>query len=146
MGADFPGVEIHANAIDNILVGDFIQRSEVTAGLERWVAALMGVAVSAAVAYLSASWSAVAAAGLIFGYSAFAQYLLVADGLLLGVLFPIGTTFITYTGLAGYKYVTEGRAKRYLRHAFEHYLNPEVIEGLVQDTPTRSSWAANGAT
>ena len=35
MGADFPGVEIHANAIDNILTGDFIQRSEVTAGLER---------------------------------------------------------------------------------------------------------------
>jgi adenylate cyclase len=134
MGADFPGVEIHANAIDNILAGDFIQRSDVTAGLERWVAALMGIAVSAAVAYLSASWSAAAAAVMILGYSAFAQYLLVVDGLLLGVLFPIGTTFITYTGLASYRYLTEGREKRFLRHAFEHYLNPEVIEGLVQDT------------
>ena len=115
MGADFPGVEIHANAIDNILTGDFIQRSEVTDFLE-WVAALvMGVMVSAAVAYLSASWSGVALAGMIFGYFALAQYLLIADGLLLGVLFPIATTFITYAGLTSYRlYLTEEREKRLL--------------------------------
>ena len=134
MGADFPGVEIHANAIDDILTGDFIQRSDVTAGLERWVAALMGIAVTFAVAYLSASISALAAALLIVGYFSFAQYLLVADGLLLGVLFPIAMTFFTFAGLATYRYLTEGREKRFLRHAFEHYLNPEVIEGLVRDS------------
>jgi adenylate cyclase len=133
MGADFPGVEIHANAIDNILAGDFIQRSQVTAGLERVSAAVMGIAVSAAVAFMSASWSAVVAAILIFGYFGFAQYLLVSQGLLLGVLFPIATAFATYAGLASYRYLTEGREKRHLRHAFEHYLHPEVIEGLVQN-------------
>ena len=133
MGADFPGVEIHANAIDNILTGDFIQRSEVTAGLEQVAAVVMGIAVCAAVAYLSASWSGVATAVMIFGYFAFAQYLLVADGLLLGVLFPIATAFTAYAGPVTYRYLTEGREKRFLRHAFEHYLHPEVIEGLVQD-------------
>jgi len=133
MGADFPGVEIHANAIDNILAGDFIQRSQVTGGLERVAAAVMGIAVSAAVAFMSASWSAAIAAVLILGYFGFAQYLLVSQGLLLGVLFPIATAFVTYAGLAGYRYLTEGREKRHLRHAFEHYLHPEVIEGLVQN-------------
>jgi adenylate cyclase len=133
MGADFPGVEIHANAIDNILTGDFLQRSDITRGIERWCAALMGITVSAAVAFLSASWSAVIAAVLILGYFAFAQYMLVAQGLLLGVLFPIAMAFIVYTGLAGYRYLTEGREKRHLRHAFEHYLHPGVIEGLVQN-------------
>ena len=133
MGADFPGVEIHANAIDNILTGDFLQRSDITRGMERWCAALIGIAVSAAVAFLSASGSAVIAAALILGYFAFAQYLLVAQGLLLGVLFPIALAFIVYAGLAGYRYLTEGREKRFLRHAFEHYLHPGVIEGLVQN-------------
>lgn len=133
MGADFPGVEIHANAIDNILTGDFIQRSEVTAGLERVSALVMGVAVTVAVALLSPLWSFVVGVALIVSYFSFAQYLLVKDGLLLGVLFPIATTFVTYAGLAGYKYVTEGHAKNRLRHAFEHYLHPAVIEGLVQD-------------
>ncbi len=133
MGANFPGVEIHANAIDNILTGDFIEKSDVTQGLERWCAALMGVAVTVGVAFLSPLWSFAVGAALIVSYFSFAQYLLVKDGLLLGVLFPIATTFSTYAGLAGYKYVTEGHAKNRLRHAFEHYLHPAVIEGLVQD-------------
>jgi adenylate cyclase len=117
MGADFPGVEIHANAIDNILTGDFIQRSDTTAGLAVVAAAVMGLAVSAAVAYLSASWSLVSAAAIICGYLAFAQYLLIADGLLVGVLFPITTAFVTYAGLASYRYINEERENRVLRHA-----------------------------
>jgi adenylate cyclase len=118
MGADFPGVEIHANAIDNILTGDFIERSGTTARLE-WVAALiMGLLVTAAVAYLSVSWSAVALVAMIFGYVALAQYLLVGDGLLVGVLFPIATVFITYAALTSYRlYLTEEREKRLLAHA-----------------------------
>jgi hypothetical protein len=92
-------------------------RSEVTAGLAVVAAAVMGLAVSAAVAYLSASWSLVAAAAMICGYFAFAQYLLVADGLLVGVLFPITTAFITYAGLAAYRYICEERENRVLRHA-----------------------------
>jgi adenylate cyclase len=133
MGADFPGVEIHANAIDNMLTGDFIQRSQVTAGLERVSAVVLGLAISVAVAYLSASWSAMLAVALMLGYFGFAQYLLTADGLLLGVLFPILTVVFVYAVLAGYKYLTEGRLKQYYRHAFEHYLHPEVIEGLVRN-------------
>ena len=109
MGADFPGVEIHANAIDNILAGDFIQRSDVTAGLERLAAAVMAIAVAAAVAFLSTPWySALVATMLMVAYCIFAQYLLVAHGLLLGVLFPIATTFITYAGMASYRYLVRG--------------------------------------
>ena len=74
VGSDFPGVEIHANAIDNILTGDFIQRSQVTAGVERMGAIVLAVAVTAAVAFLSASWAAIATLALIVGYFALAQY------------------------------------------------------------------------
>jgi adenylate cyclase len=118
MGADFPGVEVHANAIDNILSGDFIQRSDLTVFLELMAALLMGVAISAAVAYLPASWSALTCAAMICGYFGVAQYLLVNDGLLVGVLFPMLTTFVTYAGLTSYRlYLTEERAKRSLARA-----------------------------
>jgi hypothetical protein len=79
---------------------------------------VMGFGISAAVAYLSASWSSVALTGMIFGYLVLPQYLLAADGLLLGVLFPIAMTFITYSGLTTYRlYLTEEREKRLLAHA-----------------------------
>jgi adenylate cyclase len=120
MGADFPGVEIHANAIDNILTGDFIQKSDLTDVLEWGAALFRGIVVSAAVAYLSVSWLSAAMGGMIFGYVALAQYLLVAEGLFLGLLFPVLATFITYAGLTSYRlYLTEEREKRLLAHPID---------------------------
>jgi adenylate cyclase len=117
MGADFPGVEVHANAIDNILTGDFIQSSDMTVFVECMAALLMGLMISVAVAYLPASWSVTALAGMILGYCALVQYLLVTDGLLVGMLLPVVTTFITYAGLTSYRlYLTEAREKRLIAH------------------------------
>jgi len=127
MGADFPGVEVHANAIDNILSGDFIQRSDVTAGMERLAAAVMGVGVAASVAVLSAPWAALVATALIVGYYGLAQYLLVAHGLLLGVLFPIVIVFITYAALTSYRHFGCEREMRLLRRAIpEHPAQPHA--------------------
>jgi adenylate cyclase len=118
MGADFPGVEVHANAIDNILTGDFIQRSDMTVFLECMAALVMGFMISMAIAYLAAPWSGAALADMIFGYCILVQYLRVTDGLLVGVLLPVVTTLITYAGLTSYRlYLTEAREKRPITHA-----------------------------
>ncbi|MFZ2062146.1 MAG: adenylate/guanylate cyclase domain-containing protein, partial [Candidatus Binatus sp.] len=39
-----------------------------------------------------------------------------------------------YMFLAGYRYITEGREKRYLRNVFEHYMDPDVISAVL-DSP-----------
>ena len=129
-GADYPGVEVHANATDNILAGDFVHQSRLDAGIQKGAAVLVGVAVSLAVAYLSAAWSAATTLALAAGYFAVAQFLLM-DGTLIGVMLPLVTLVATYTGLASYRYVTEGIEKRHLRHAFEHYLHPDIIASVV---------------
>ena len=110
VGADFPGVEVHANAIDTILSGDFIHTSK-TPVLPGWLAALiMCLAITAAVAWLPVSSACASMAGVIFGYLIIAQYLLVADGLVLAVVFPIVATFITHAALTSYRlYLTEQR-------------------------------------
>ncbi len=131
---DFPGVEIHANAIDNVLRGDFVRRSRVEGAAEEDAAAVMLVlAISLAAAYLSPLWSAAAALWVIVGFSAYAQYRLVGDGVLIDVVLPLAAALLTYTVLATYRYVTEGSEKRYLRSAFEHYLNPDVVASVVDD-------------
>ncbi len=133
-GGDFPGVEIHANAIDNVLRGDFVRRSRVEGTAEEDAVALaLVLAISLAAAYLSPLWSAAAALWVIVGSSAYAQYRLVADGVLIDVVLPLASLLLTYTVLATYRYVTEGSEKRYLRSAFEHYLNPNVVASVVDD-------------
>jgi adenylate cyclase len=133
-GGDFPGVEIHANAIDNVLRGDFVRRSRVEGAAEEDAVALVLVfAISLAAAYLSPVWSAAAALWVIVGFSAYAQYRLVDDGVLIDVVLPLASALLTYTVLATYRYMTEGSEKRYLRSAFEHYLNPDVVASVVDD-------------
>jgi adenylate cyclase len=133
-GGDFPGVEIHANAIDNVLRGDFVRRSRVEGTAEEEAEALVLVlAISVAAAYLSPLWSAASALWVILGFSAYAQYRLVDDGVLIDMVLPLAAALLTYTVLATYRFMTEGREKRFMRSALEHYLNPEVVESVVDD-------------
>jgi adenylate cyclase len=130
---DMARVEIHAHAIDNVLQGDFIRRTyEGAVEVPFFGALLMGVAISLGVAWLSAMASAALGGILLIGYFSYAQRRLLEDGLVVGVVFPLITVIIMYMFLAGYRYITEGREKRYLRLAFEHYLNPDVITSLLE--------------
>jgi len=133
VGADYPAVEIHANAIDDLLQGTFIRRSETSEGEARLSAVILGIAISAAAATLSAIWSFVALLVLAGGYFLYAQARLAYGGTLVGVVFPLGVVSITYALLASFRYATEGREKRRIRHAFEHYLHPGVISSVVDD-------------
>jgi adenylate cyclase len=131
---DMARVEIHANAIDNMIQGDFIRRPTEAEGIALGAALLIGVLMSLGVAWLSALSSAALGGILLVGYYTYAQTRLLDDGLVVGVVFPMLTGILMYMFLAGYRYVTEGREKHHLRVAFEHYLNPDVITSVL-DSP-----------
>ena len=131
---DMPRVEIHANAIDNMLQGDFLRRPIEAREITLLATLLIGIAMAMGVAWLSAMASAAMGVILLVGYYAYAQHRLLDDGLVIGIVFPMLSALLIYMFLAGYRYITEGREKRYLRLAFEHYLNPDVITSLL-DSP-----------
>jgi len=128
---DMPRVEIHANAIDNMIQGDFIRRPIEARGIALGAAILIGIVMSLGVAWMSALSSAALGVILLVGYYAYAQTRLLHDGLVIGVVFPILTAILMYMFLAGYRYITEGREKHHLRVAFEHYLHPDVISAVL---------------
>ncbi len=130
-GADFPGVEIHANAIDNILHNDVIVRgADDKVGV---VGLLMGLLMVLAAAFLSANLTAMVAVVLAASYTLIARHLLWDDHQLVGIVFPLLMVVSTYTVTAGFRYYEENKEKRFLRHAFEHYLHPSVIASVVDN-------------
>ena len=128
---DMPRVEIHANAIDNMIQGDFIRRPIEAQEIALGATILIGVLMSLGVAWLSALSSAALGAILLVGYYAYAQTRLLNDGLVIGVVFPLLTAIVIYMFLAGYRYITEGRKAHHVRVAFAHYLHPDVISAVV---------------
>jgi adenylate cyclase len=127
-----PGIETHANTIETILSGKYLVRGPLVQTAE--VLVLVGMALFFAFVFsrvkvtytlpvlgisAAALWGA---ATLIFwaGYDVFAALPLVE----LGAMFVLVTV---------YRYATEERDKRQLRAAFQLYLNPEVMEEMLDE-------------
>ena len=121
---DMPRVEIHANAIDNMLQGDFLRRPIEAQEIALVATLLIGIAMSLGVAWLSAMASAALGVILLVGYYAYAQNRLLHDGLVIGIVFPMFAAILVYMFLAGYRYITEGREKRYLRNVLRALPGP----------------------
>ncbi|MGH7932021.1 MAG: CHASE2 domain-containing protein [Candidatus Binataceae bacterium] len=133
VGGDFPGVEIQASAADTVLRGDIIRRSEEMAKVEELAGVMLGVAITVAAAFMSAMMSLAIAGLLGAGYFLYATFMLVHEETLIGIVFPLLMLVATYLVVVIYRYINEGLEKRYLRLAFEHYLNPDVIASVVDD-------------
>jgi adenylate cyclase len=132
MGGDFPGVEIHANAIDNIVTNDVTVRSADDT-VEPIIALLLGLLMIVAASFLSANLTAMVAVVLGGSYVLIAQHLLWDDHQLVGIVYPLAMLASTYVVTAGFRYYEETKEKRYLRHAFEHYLHPSVISSVLSN-------------
>jgi adenylate cyclase len=134
MSGDFPGVELQATAIDNLLAGDFIYSSLYLSAIERAGTWAMGAAAALAAAFLTAVYSAVIVLVLGLGYLAYTSWELSWNGRLVGIVFPFTTLLATYLTIVSYRYFAEGREKRYIRSAFELYVHPDYVASLIKDS------------
>lgn len=129
VGGVYPGSEIHATALDNLMEGDFL--------------AELPTQTTIALAFLLALLSAVA---VVFSRSAGKSMLFFAVFLPLPVLLSLyayakGTwvplvvqeTAVSLSLLVSLavNYATEGKQKRFIKGAFRQYLSPDVIEQLI---------------
>jgi len=131
---DMPRIEIHANAIDNIIQGDFIRRPLEAREIAFVAALVLGLVMALGVAWLSALSSAALGVILAVGYYTYTQNRLINDGMVIGVVFPLMTALLTYMFLAGYRYIAEGSERRRDRAAMGHYLHPDVLSQVL-DSP-----------
>ncbi|MDQ6758372.1 MAG: adenylate/guanylate cyclase domain-containing protein, partial [Acidobacteriota bacterium] len=127
----FPGVEVHANFIDNLLTGSFIQRGLRENFIDMLFIVLFSLPMGALVRALRPSRAAllltVAAAAFLF----FAHYQFSTEGVWLATFLPMSTLFSTYSAVVSYSYFFEEREKRLVRGAFQQYMAPEVIQQVL---------------
>jgi adenylate cyclase len=132
------GVEIHANAIDNLLHTGEPGRSFLRRGLSQELVDLafilllglgMGVVFSRSRPLVSTASALVALA--VFGlvvYAAFAQW-----GWWLSFVLPAGVLVANYAGVTSFRMIFEEREKRKIRKVFSQYVSPGVIRLIEQD-------------
>src|SRR6202163_368055 len=130
-GINYPGVEIHANVIDNILNGHFLFRGANQVAVDLLLILLFGVPLG--------MWLALAQPrsmlyGLLllvpFGAGVWFAFL---HGWWLNFIVPSGTLVANVGFVAVYRALVEEKEKRRVRGAFQQYLSPEVIRRLLEN-------------
>ncbi len=131
VAAVYPGVEIHATFLDNLLSGDFIRETPLLwrAVFVLALAILAGMALRAAA---SAAWT-VAWFLLFLSLPPLAGLWYYAAGLWLPVVPALAAALPAMLCALVVNYATEGRQKRFIKGAFRQYLSPVVIEELVRN-------------
>ncbi|MBN2494071.1 MAG: adenylate/guanylate cyclase domain-containing protein [Deltaproteobacteria bacterium] len=133
LDGSYPGMEIHATILDNLLHGDFLWRVSPWLVVGLAVLLCMGVGVAS---QRSPLWAALAfaASSLVvvgFGFTAFAVAGMVVDLVSLEsalLLTLVAGVFVTS--------LRERRGKRRIRSIFQYYLDPGVVRQLL-DEPER---------
>jgi adenylate cyclase len=125
----YPGVEVNATMLDNLLSGDFMRAVPVILT----VLLLLLLSIGAGIAVSSVS-GGVPSALIYVAFLPLAPALAVA-AYALGywlqmVVLELGALF-SLVGGSLVSYATEGRQKRYIKGAFKQYLSPLVIEELI---------------
>ncbi|NLG35203.1 MAG: adenylate/guanylate cyclase domain-containing protein [Lentisphaerae bacterium] len=131
MGGDYPGPEIYATLLDNLLAGDFL-RDAPAAAVWLWILVL-ALAAGAAAASARSGWQSAAAAVVLIPLPTLAGMAAWKAGVVLPVAGASAGVVMALLGGAVANFVLEGRQKLFIKGAFKHYLSAEVIEQIMRD-------------
>ncbi len=133
MDERFPGVEVHATVIDNILKSRPLKRYD-----WMWIFEMLGIwlmfFIMGTVFLKTGPFPAIlTSAGIILFFNAFAFYLFLKKRIWVILLYPnislLGLTLI----MSFYKYLSEEKMKKMIKNAFSKYLSDKLVEIIVRN-------------
>jgi adenylate cyclase len=134
--ASVPGVSLHAQAIEQILQGAFLQRPDFATAAELLYILVIGLLIAVLIYRLGALGSAVLGGAAVAAVIGISWYAFDAFGWLVDPIYPaVALTAIYLVGTLVVFLRTE-RERNRVRHAFSHYMAPALVERLADD-PSR---------
>ena len=124
-----PGVEIHANFLDSMIMGDFLFR------LNSYIYLLFSLVLILLFSYIFKRVSVISSLTIMVVValfnSALVYFALKKFNLVIPILHFTLTLFTLYLYNLIYKYIEERRAKKKIRTTFEHFMAPELVKELI---------------
>ncbi len=130
---NYPGVETHANVLDNLIRQDYLKSDPREDAWMPFIVLALGVLFSLVVSQfgaLSGLFITLGSLATIFGID---TYLIFPRGTVITVIFPIFSVLTLYTLMTFFKYFTEERKKQQLKGTFQKYVSPEIVEEILKD-------------
>ncbi len=127
----YPGVEILATALDNILSKDYIRIP--SPFVLFFFIGLLSLITAVGSSLLKKIWMTVPFAIFCLGLLASVTSLAFGLGYWLEFVAPSFAVVVSFTAAMVLNYSFEGRQKRFIKTVFRHYLSPDVIDRVLED-------------
>ena len=128
----FPGVEVHANFLDNLLDGHFIRRGLRENLIDIGFILLFSLGAGLLLSVVP-SVRATATLVVFLGFFLWLAYHLFAtQRIWIAAFLPTATLTLNYAGIISYRFFFEERERKKVRSAFQQYVSPGVINQLLQ--------------
>jgi adenylate cyclase len=128
----FPGVEVQATVMDNLLRGHFIRTPPFNLTIILLIIAGLAVLLGLTLPRLSAAWAFVFTLIVMEGYVGVNYYLFSRQGLQLELFYPLALVVLIYLGVTMQRFLAEERERERIRKAFESYVAPTVVQEMLK--------------
>lgn len=136
LDASVPGVELHAQAMEQILQGAFLQRPDFVTPAELLYILLLGSLIAFLIYQSGAAGSALVGGAAIAAVVAVSWYAFDVLGWLVDPVYPAIALAAIYLAGTLFVFLRTERERNRVRHAFSHYMAPALVERLAND-PSR---------
>jgi adenylate cyclase len=127
------GVEIHANALNTIIMSNFLYDAQ------PWVNALILLALALITAFMASRlptvWSLVLSLLLVLLYSLAVTLVFDLSNRVIQLTAPIFGILLSFLAVIVYRIMTEEKDKRRIRDMFGKYVSPKVVDQILQNPP-----------
>lgn len=127
------GVEIHANALNTILMSNFI--TNVPYYIDILILLFMVLLVSVLSSRLSPVWAFVTTIVIIASLFIVSSIIFDDNAVLINFTAPAMATFASLISIIVYRIMTEEKDKKRIKNMFGTYVNPKVVDQLLDNPP-----------
>ncbi len=125
-----PGVAVHANIIEQILLGEYLERPDWATGAEVTYLFALGLLLVVLIPRLGAIGTALLGAGAVFAAFALSWWAYVSWRWLFDPLYPALAALGVYLVGSAQNYLASEAQRRQVRGAFGRYLSPTLVDEL----------------
>jgi len=127
-----PGVEVHAQILENILTNAMLSSPNYAIAAELAVALVIGLAIIVLAPILGPALLLLFGAAIVSLLIGASWYMFTHERLLIDFTFPLLSSLAIYLTLVFTNFVKEQAQRRQIRSAFSQYLSPTLVEQLAK--------------
>lgn len=133
LGVSMPGVEIHAQVLENILSSTLLFRPHYAIAVELVAAATLSILLIIFLPKMGAALAVTGTSAILVGYVGLCWMLFSQDRLLVDPSFPALAGFSVFLVMAIMNYLREEQRRRDVHAAMGQYVSPALVDQLAQD-------------